>query len=76
MQHPFRNSCLVALTWLFPGLAGARTVTFRADMSIQMATGHCHATNDLLQVRGPFNRWVGTQLTPMVESSSIYDRCE
>lgn len=73
MQHLFRNFCPVALACLFPVLAGARTVTFRVDMSIQMATGRYDATNDLLQVRGPFNDWGGTQLTLMAGSGFIYE---
>lgn len=63
----------VMLTFLFSFLAEAQTTTFRVDMSIQVAIGRYDPSNDLLMVRGPFNSWVGTDLTFVAGSNFIYE---
>lgn len=64
---------LVILPCLFSFLAEAQTTTFRVDMSVQIAIGRYDPGNDLLMVRGPFNRWVGTDLTFVADSNFIYE---
>ena len=64
---------LVILPCLFSFLAEAQTTTFRVDMSVQIAIGRYDPGNDLLMVRGPFNSWVGTDLTFVAGSNFIYE---
>ena len=64
---------LVILSCLFSFLAEAQTTTFRVDMSVQIAIGRYDPGNDLLMVRGPFNSWVGTDLTFVAGSNFIYE---
>ena len=73
MKYALFKLSLVALTSLFPVLAIAQTTTFRVDMSVQIAIGRYDPNNDRLLVRGPFNGWSGTDLTPMAENSSVYE---
>ena len=61
------------LTCLLSILAKAQTTTFRVDMSIQVAIGRYDPNNDRLLVRGPFNGWSGTDLTPVAENNSVYE---
>ena len=42
-------------------------------MSVQIAIGRYDPGNDLLMVRGPFNSWVGTDLTFVAGSNFIYE---
>ena len=72
MQDTVKKFTLMTMTCLLPAFAGAQTVTFRVDMSVQMALGRYDPASDLLQVRGPFNGWGGTQLTLVNGSNSIY----
>lgn len=72
MQDTVKKFTLMTMTCLLPAFAGAQTVTFRVDMSVQMAIGRYDPASDLLQVRGPFNGWGGTQLTLVNGSNSIY----
>ena len=64
---------LVILPCLFSFLAEAQTTTFRVDMSVQIAIGRYDPGNDLLMVRGPFNSWVGTDLTFVAGSNFLYE---
>jgi len=64
---------LVILSCLFSFLAEAQTTTFRVDMSVQIAIGRYDPGNDLLMVRGPFNSWVGTDLTFVAGSNFLYE---
>ncbi|MDA7540763.1 CBM20 domain-containing protein [bacterium] len=64
---------MVILPCLFSFLAEAQTTTFRVDMSVQIAIGRYDPGNDLLMVRGPFNSWVGTDLTFVAGSNFIYE---
>ena len=73
MKYALFKLSLVALTSLFPILSIAQTTTFRVDMSVQIAIGRYDPNNDRLLVRGPFNGWSGTDLTPMAENSSVYE---
>ena len=72
MQCILSKLALVMLISLFPVLAEAQTTTFRVDMSVQIAIGRYDPSNDLLQVRGPFNGWGGTDLTMVAGNNSIY----
>ena len=40
-----------------------RDVTFSVDMSVQIALGNFDPATGVVEVRGPFNDWVGTALT-------------
>ncbi|RCL39069.1 MAG: hypothetical protein DBX00_02240 [Verrucomicrobia bacterium] len=73
MKYALFKLSLVALTSLFPILAIAQTTTFRVDMSVQIAIGSYDPNNDRLLVRGPFNGWSGTDLTPVAENNSVYE---
>ncbi|MDA7894224.1 CBM20 domain-containing protein [Akkermansiaceae bacterium] len=64
---------LVILPCLFSFLAEAQTTTFRVDMSVQIAIGRYDPGNDLLMVRGPFNSWVGNDLTFVAGSNFLYE---
>ncbi|MDA7876338.1 CBM20 domain-containing protein, partial [Akkermansiaceae bacterium] len=46
---------------------------FRVDMSVQIAIGRYDPGNDLLMVRGPFNSWVGNDLTFVAGSNFLYE---
>ncbi|MDB4360447.1 CBM20 domain-containing protein, partial [Akkermansiaceae bacterium] len=45
----------------------------RVDMSVQIAIGRYDPGNDLLMVRGPFNSWVGNDLTFVAGSNFLYE---
>ncbi|MDA7900450.1 CBM20 domain-containing protein [Akkermansiaceae bacterium] len=64
---------MVILPCLFSFLAEAQTTTFRVDMSVQIAIGRYDPGNDLLMVRGPFNSWVGNDLTFVAGSNFLYE---
>ncbi|MDB4565284.1 CBM20 domain-containing protein [Akkermansiaceae bacterium] len=64
---------LVILPCLFSFLVEAQTTTFRVDMSVQIAIGRYDPGNDLLMVRGPFNSWVGNDLTFVAGSNFLYE---
>ncbi|MDA7623975.1 CBM20 domain-containing protein [Akkermansiaceae bacterium] len=64
---------LVIFPCLFSFLAEAQTTTFRVDMSVQIAIGRYDPGNDLLMVRGPFNSWVGNDLTFVAGSNFLYE---
>jgi hypothetical protein len=64
---------LILILNFFPFLTDAQGTTFRVDMSVQIAIGRYNPSNDLLQVRGPFNGWSGTDLTIVAGSDSVYE---
>jgi hypothetical protein len=49
----------------FDDLQGFRDVTFSVDLSIEIAAGTFNPLTGIVEVRGPFNDWVGTALAPV-----------
>ena len=49
----------------FDDLQGFRDVTFSVDMSIEITAGTFDPLSGIVEVRGPFNDWVGTALAPV-----------
>jgi hypothetical protein len=47
-----------------------RPVTFSVDMSFQISQGNFNPATGVVEVRGPFNNWTGTQLT--AQGGGIY----
>ena len=49
----------------FDDLQGFRDVTFSVDLSIEITAGTFDPLTGIVEVRGPFNDWVGTALAPV-----------
>lgn len=47
-------------------------VTFQVDMTVQIAKGAFDPAADKIQVRGSFNEWGTTDMTPTAEGSKVY----
>ena len=73
MKRILSHLDLIVILSLIAGLTDAQGTTFRVDMSVQIAIGRYDPSNDLLQVRGPFNGWSGTDLTVVAGSDSVYE---
>ncbi|MCX6170123.1 MAG: T9SS type A sorting domain-containing protein [Ignavibacteriales bacterium] len=58
--------------WISTAVAQTFNVTFQVDMSVQIAKTTFDPTKDVIQVRGDFNNWGTTDMTPISADSKIY----